>query len=78
MKTLSKGIYRLIARAINVHGTCEPSVICYAFEEDLTHQQYNAIVPFLQWCHDNQKFFGVGNYVERYAEYRKCSKLIHN
>ena len=72
MKTLTTEIYRLISKAINAHGTYEPSEICYLFEEDLTTGQYNAIVPFLQWCHDNQKFFGVGNYKERYQEYRKC------
>ena len=69
MNNLKKSIYTLIARAINTHGTYNPSKISYLFEEDLTSTQYNAVIPFLQWCHDKGKMFGPGNYNERYQEY---------
>ena len=69
MKNLTASIYTLIARAINTHGTYNPSLISYLFEEDLTPKQYDAVIPFLQWCHDNGKMFGKGNYNERYMEF---------
>jgi len=69
MKILTQHIYTLIARAINIRGSYEPSEISYFFEEDLTSKQYDAVIPFLQWCHDNNKKFGKGNYQERYQEY---------
>jgi hypothetical protein len=69
MKNLTASIYTLIARAINIHGSYNPSEISYLFEADLTFKQYDAVIPFLQWCHDNNKMFGKGNYQERYQEY---------
>jgi len=69
MLSLSPPLYTFIARAINTHGTYNPSVISYLFEEDLTSNQWNNIIPFLQWCHDNDKTFGKGNYNERYREF---------
>jgi hypothetical protein len=69
MKSLTPNIFNLISRAVNTHGTFEPSRISYLFEEDLTQKQYDAVIPFLQWCHDNGKPFGKGNYNERYQEY---------
>ena len=71
MKSLTINIFNLISRAVNTHGTFEPSKISYLFEEDLTVKQYDAVIPFLQWCHDNGKPFGKGNYNERYQEYLK-------
>jgi tRNA A37 threonylcarbamoyltransferase TsaD len=69
MKNLTQNLYTLISRGINTHGTYDPSVISYTFEEEMTAKQYDAIVPFLQWCHDNGKMFGRANYSERYQEY---------
>ena len=69
MRTLSQPIYTLLARAINTHGTYDPAVISYLFEEDLTAKQYAAVIPFLQWCHTTGLLFGRGNYTERYTQY---------
>ena len=74
MRKLSAEIYRLISSAVNTHGTYEPSEITYLFEEQMTSAQYDAVVPFLQWCHDTGKHFGKGNYQERYQEYLDSKK----
>lgn len=74
MRTLSAELYRLMASAINTHGTYEPSEISYLFEEQMTGKQYDTTIPFLQWCHDTGKHFGKGNYQERYQEYLDSKK----
>jgi hypothetical protein len=62
--------YSHISRGVKTHGTCNPEEIMYIFEEDLYLDEYHAIEDFLQWCHDNDKAFGHGNYEERWAEFR--------
>ena len=69
MKKLSAKVYQAISRGVNMIGTFNPSEISFIFEEDLTVKQYDAVIPFLQWCHDNDKPFGRGNYNERYQEF---------
>lgn len=69
MKVLTLNIYNLISRGINAHGTYDPAVISYMFEEELTFKEYTAVTAFLSWCHATGKLFGRGNYAERYQEY---------
>jgi hypothetical protein len=69
MKALSLNMYGILSDAVKTHGTYNPSEISYLFEEQLTYNQYNHIIPFLQWCHDTGNFFGRGNYAERYLQW---------
>jgi hypothetical protein len=69
MKQLSQRLYTLISKAVNIEGTFNPDEILYLFEEDLTSKEYAVVVPFLKWCHENNKGFGKSNYNERFQEY---------
>lgn len=63
--------YSLISRGVKTHGSYDPNEIFYMFEEELYTDEVDEISDFLQWCHDNKKYFGHGNYEERFAEFKK-------
>lgn len=66
--------YTLISRGAKMEGTLDPNEIFYAFEESLYMHEAEEIYAFLQWCHDNDKQFGHGNYEERFAEFKAREK----
>ena len=70
MKKLGRANYILISRGVGAGGTFNPKEIFYAFEEELYTNEYQEIWDFLEWCHNNNKQFGSGNYEERFAEFK--------
>ena len=66
---LGQRLYDHIARGAKIMGTLQPSEIMYVFEEELTPLECDLVQGFLQWCHDNGKKFGHGNYEARFLEY---------
>ena len=52
----------MIIDAIKCSGTYDPDEIMCAFEERLTHDQYQKIYPFLKWVHEKNQGFGKANY----------------
>lgn len=74
MQVLGKRNYALISRGAKTCGTLEPSEMMFVFEEELYINEADEIEEFLQWCHDNDKHFGHGNYEERFAEFKAREK----
>ena len=68
-KTFPYRLYEKISRAVKISGTFKPSENMYQIEEELTSDEYEFVYSFLQWCHENGKTFGRGNYQEIYKEY---------
>lgn len=71
MDKLGEGNYALISRGVKTVGTYNPDEILFMFEEDLYTDEYEEIIDFLKWCHENNKGFGHGNYEERFSEFKK-------
>lgn len=69
MKRLGSRNYTLISEALKITGSYDPKETMYIFEESLYVHQSDTIRDFLQWCHDNSKGFGRGNYEERFSEF---------
>ena len=70
MNKLGDRNYALISIGAKTFGTYEPSVMMCIFEEQLYIDEVEEVQAFLQWCHDNGKAFGHGNYEERFAEFK--------
>jgi hypothetical protein len=66
--------YALISRGVKSWGTYDPAEIFCFFEEHLYVDEASEIREFLQWCHDNDKHFGSGNYEERFREFKNSKK----
>jgi len=73
MKKLGVRNYTLISQAVKSVGTFNPDEILFIFEEELYINEAEEVEAFLQWCHDNGKMFGSGNYEERFAEFKACT-----
>ncbi len=73
MTKLGDRNYALISIGAKTFGTYEPAVMMGIFEEQLYIDEAGEIQAFLQWCHDNGKCFGHGNYEERFAEFKAAS-----
>ncbi len=71
MEQLGERNYALITRGVKCEGSYDPDKIFYMFEEDLFTDEYEEIEAFLRWCHEKKKYFGHGNYEERFAEFKK-------
>lgn len=70
MNKLGDRNYTLISMAAGSFGTFNPDKILVMFEEELYVDEYYEIVEFLQWCHDNNKTFGSGNYEYIFSEFK--------
>ena len=57
---------------LNATKVCGPDVdrVMPFIEEQLTPAAYKEIKSFLTWSFTNKKYFGWGNFEERYAEYK--------
>ncbi len=73
MKILGDRNYALIEIGAKGCGTYEPCEILPFFEEQLYIDEAEEVTAFLQWCHDNDKAFGHGNYEERFAEFKAAT-----
>lgn len=69
-KKLTERRYYLISSGVKIEGSYDPKEIMFYFEEELTSSEYDEIEKFLQWCHDNDKKFGSGNYEDVYKEFK--------
>ena len=70
MDRLGDRNYALISRGVKTFGSYDPNEIIDYFAEELYIHEYDEIQDFLQWCHDNDKPFGHGNYEQRFAEFK--------
>jgi hypothetical protein len=61
---------------LNACKTCGANVnhIMSYIEENLTIEEYRDAKAFLTWSFTNKKFFGHGNFKERYAQFKRNSK----
>jgi hypothetical protein len=75
MTKLGDRNYTLISQGAKTCGTLDPNEIFPVFEESLYVDEWEEIFAFLQWCHNNDKPFGHGNYEERFAEWLSSMKL---
>ncbi len=70
MTILGERNYTLISMAVKSMGTFDPDKILVMFEEELYVDECIEVTEFLQWCHDNNKTFGHGNYEYIFAEFK--------
>lgn len=71
MNQLGDRNYVLIERGAKMFGTLEPDRILPAFEESLYIDEAEEVVAFLQWCHNNGRTIGHGNYEQVFADFKK-------
>ncbi len=76
MQKLGERNYAIISRGVKSIGSYNPEEIMFIFEEKLYVNEYEEIEAFLQWCHDNDKMFGSGNYEERFAEFKRYQGVV--
>jgi len=69
MKELGRTNYVLIVQAVKCQGTFDPQEIFFMFEEQLYIHEADTVWDFLEWCHENDKAFGHGNYEEVFQEF---------
>ncbi len=70
MTILGERNFTLISRGLKTKGTFDPDKILFMFEEELYTDECEEIEEFLQWCHDNNKTFGHGNYEYIFSEFK--------
>ena len=69
MKQLGELNYYKISQGVKCEGSYDPKLISCYFIEDLYVDEVDTILDFLQWCHDNNKTFGRGNYEEVFSDF---------
>jgi hypothetical protein len=82
MKKLGARNYALISSGVKALGSYNPDEILFMFEEQLYVDQYEEIIAFLKWVHENHEKdsagpysgFGSGNYEKVFAEFKKSKE----
>ena len=69
MKKLGEKNYALLTLAIKTTGSYDPAETMYICEEQMYVHEIDTITKFMQWCHDNNKGFGHGNYEKVFSEF---------
>lgn len=68
MFSKENSLWRMLHRAIKTTGNYDDAL--GYIEEDLTHDEYTEFKNFLQWCTDNDRDFGSGNYYDVYLDFK--------
>ena len=76
MKKLGSRNYAVILPSIKSEGTYNPDEIFFWFEEQLFVDEADTIREFLEWVHLNKKYFGHGNYEDRFTEFLKQNNQV--
>lgn len=66
---IGDGAWQLILEGMKATGN--PWKAYYFAEEQLTVQEREKILPFMEWCQNNSKTFGSDNYLALYGLYEK-------
>jgi len=74
MKKLGFYNYTMISEGVKTIGTFNPEKIFFIFEEDLYVNESDTIYAFLNWCHQNNRTFGSGNYEEMFQKFLNVNK----